>query len=124
MAETEHSQKNVAYIRTHVDNIEQMTRFAIASNPNCRQFVEDYLSKKKGAPEIYLALADEPKNLDDLMGITEQSRSNVSKICTHLFQQGLIGQVADPENARSFKYYWTDLEKMLRVSEIAKKLTQ
>jgi predicted transcriptional regulator len=122
MAETEHSQKNIAYIRTHVDNIEQMSRFAIASNPNCREFVKNYLNEKKGSPEIYLKLSDEPKNLDELMSITKQSRANVSKICKHLFQQGLIIRIDDPNNAKSFKYCWGDLEKMLGVSSIAKKL--
>jgi predicted transcriptional regulator len=122
MAETEHSQKNVAYIRTHVDNIEQLSRFAIASNPKCKEFVENYLKEKKGAPQIYLALSDGPRNLDELKKITRQSRANISKICKHLFQQGLIIHINDPSNARSFKYSWGDLERMLGVSSIAKKL--
>jgi predicted transcriptional regulator len=122
MAETEHTQQNIAYIRTHVDNVEQLSKFAIASNPNCKKFIEDYLKEKKGAPKIYMALSEGPKNLDELMKLTNQSRPNVSKICKHLAQQGIIIQVTDPNNSKSFKYCWGDLETMLGVSSIAKKL--
>lgn len=122
MAETEHSQQNIAYIRTHVDNLEQMTRFSIASNPNCAEFIKTHLGSRKGAPEVYLAMEDGPKKLDELTQITKQSRANVSKICKHLFQHGLIVYVPDPENTKSQKYCWTDLETLLGVSKIAKQL--
>lgn len=122
MAETEHTQENVAYIRTHVDQVEQLTRFAIASNPNCVQFIEDYLKRKKGAAEVYLRLGDKPMGLVEIMKATKQSKANVSKICTHLAIQGMVSKVPDPDNARSFKYCWTDLESMLGVSRIAKRL--
>jgi predicted transcriptional regulator len=122
MAETEHTQQNVAYIRTHVDNLEQMTRFSIASNPNCVEFIKEYLKIRKGAPSVYLAMENGPKKLDELTQITKQSRANVSKICKHLFQQGLIKYVSDPQNAKSLKYSWTDLEKLLGISKIAREL--
>lgn len=124
MPETEHTQENIAYIRTHVDRVEQMTRFAIAANPNCVAFLEDYLQQKKGAADVYLCLADGPCGLDDIMASTKQSKANVSKICKHLASQGVIAKVPDPGNARSFKYCWTDMEVILGVSRIAKQITK
>ena len=124
MAETEHTQQNVAYIRTHVDRVEQLTRFAIASNPGCSKFVEDYLQQRRGAAEVYLRLGQRPMSLEEIMKATRQSKSNVSKICTHLANHGMIAKVPDPENTRSFKYCWTDLEAMLGVSRIAKRVSR
>ncbi len=124
MVETEHTQQNIAYIRTHVDQVEQLTRFSIASNPNCVQFIEDHLSQKKGAAEVYLHLGENPMSLDEIMRATKQSKANVSKICTHLATQGIIAKVPDPGNPRSFKYCWTDLERMLGVSRIAKRVSK
>lgn len=124
MAETEHTQQNIAYIRTHVDGVERLTRFAIASNPNCVRFIEDYLKQKKGAARVYLHLSGRPLSLIEIMKATRQSKPNVSKICTHLASQGMIAKVIDPENPRSFKYCTTDLESMLGVSRIAKRVVR
>jgi predicted transcriptional regulator len=124
MPETEHSQENLAYIRTHVDNIEQLTRFVVASNPQAAKFIEDYLDSKKGAAEVYLALRDGPKNQQELQRLMGQSQANVAKICIHLFEQGIVGKVPDPGGAARFKYCWTDLETLLKVSRIAKRLTR
>ena len=123
MPETEHSQQNISYIRTHVDQIEQMTRFAIACNPNSAEFVKDYLKKRKGAPEVYLALGDGPKTLDEIKRKVRKSRGSVSLICTHLAKQGLISKVPNPDNSRSCKFSWNEIETMLGVSKIAKAIT-
>jgi predicted transcriptional regulator len=122
MAETEHTQQNIAYIRTHVDRVERLTRFAIASNPGCAQFIEDYLKQRQGAAEVYLCLGEKPMGLEEIMKETHQSKPNVSKICTHLANHGMIAKVPDPDKPRSFKYSWTDLEAMIGVSRIAKRL--
>ncbi len=124
MAETEHTQENISYIRTHVDNIEQMTRFAIASNPDCSDFVRRHLENRKGSAEVYLALEKGPKSLDELVTMTRQSRANVSKICTHLRKQGLLQKLQDRQSKKSQKYSWTDLETLLGVSKIAKECTR
>jgi predicted transcriptional regulator len=124
MAETEHTQQNIAYIRTHVDHVEQLTRFAIASNPGCAQFIEDYLQQRQGAAEVYLRVGEKPMGLEEIMKATRQSKANVSKICSHLANHGIIAKVPDPDNARSFKYCWTDLEDMLGVSKIAKQVSR
>lgn len=120
MAESEHSQENLAYVRTHVENIEQMSRFAIASNPNCSAFVKSCFEDKKGSAEIYLALSEGPKSQSELQKLTSQSQANVSKICKHLFQQGIIAKLQDPSKKGGILYYWGDLETLLKVSKIAR----
>jgi predicted transcriptional regulator len=124
MAETEHTQDNIAYIRTHVDHLEQMTRLALASNPGCAQFIENYLKQRHGAAEVYLHLGEMPMGLEEIMKATHQSKPNVSKICTHLANHGMIDKVPDPDHPRSFKYCWTDLEDTLGVSKIAKQIVK
>jgi hypothetical protein len=124
MPETEHTQENIAYIRTHVDRVEQLTRFAIASNPGCAKFIEDYLMERHGAAEVYLRLGDAPMGLEEIMRATKQSKPNVSKICTHLAKHGIICKVRDPDIPRTFKYCWTDVEAMLGVSKIARRLSR
>jgi DNA-binding HxlR family transcriptional regulator len=60
--------------------------------------------------------------LEEIMKVTRQSKANVSKICTHLANHGMIAKVPDPDKPRSFKYSWTDLEAMIGVSRIAKRV--
>lgn len=122
MAEMSHTQEDIAYIRTHVDQVEQLTRFAIAANPHSSAFIEEYLREKKGAAEVYLHLGEKPLSLEEIMKVAGQSKPNVSKICTHLASKGVIAKMPDPDNSRSFKYRWTDLETMLGVSRIARRL--
>jgi len=124
MSETEHTQENIAYIRTHVDKVEQLTRFAIASNPKAAEFIDSYLRERKGAPKVYLCLAEKPLNLDELMALTQQSRPTVSRICSHLANHGIIRKIRDPDKPHSFKYCWTDLENMLGVSKIARQIAK
>lgn len=124
MTETEHTQENIAYIRTHVDRVEQLTRFAIAANPKAAEFIKSYLKERKGAAQVYLSLEAKPLSLDELMRATKQSKPNVSRICTHLANHGIIEQGRDPANVRSFKYRWTDLENMLGVSKIARRIVK
>ena len=124
MSETEHTQENISYIRTHVDRVEQLTRFAIASNPGCAEFIERYLRQRAGAAEVYLRLGEKAMSLDEIRKATNQSKPNVSKICSHLANHGMIAKVPDPDHPKSFKYCWTDLEAMLGVSRIAKRVSR
>lgn len=120
MPETEDSQENLAYIRTHVDNLERMVRFQIASNPNSKAAVSDTLKARSGAAEVYLALANGPLNQDQLAKIVGIDRSNISRIASHLFDAGIINKVPGPKGSRA--YSWSDLEQTVGVSKLAKKI--
>lgn len=122
MAETEHTQENIAYIRTHVDKLEQMVRFEISSNPNSRHRVQGVLEARAGAPEFYLALADGPKTQEQLARHLGKDKSNVSRIGSYLLDSGLIASVPAPEKGGRFAFAWTDFEKLLGVSKIARQL--
>ena len=122
MAETEASQKNLAALRTDVEQIRTMQRFQIAANSSYKEFVQNHLNDMKGAAEVYLALAAGPQNLEGLMKVLGKSKPQVSKICTHLHEQGFIARVPDPAKRSGLLFVWTDLETLLGVSSIAKRL--
>ena len=120
----DHHQENLNEIRTRVDNIERMVRLDIAANPNSRAYVADHLKAKKGAAKIYLALESGPKSQDELIELSGMSQANVSKICTFLYERGLIWKVPSPTKDSRVKYSWSELERTLGISKIAKRLTR
>jgi Predicted transcriptional regulator len=120
MPESEHSQDNIAYIRTHVDNLERMVRFQIASNPGSKAAITETLKARAGAADFYLALAEGPLTQDELAKHLDLDRSGVSRIATHLFDAGIVNKVRNAKGAGA--YVWSDLEQLLGVSKLAKKL--
>ena len=120
MPETEGSQENIAYIRTHVDKIERLVRLDLAANPRSRAYIEETFAAKKHSAKIYLALSGNPKTQEELRALTKMSAANVSKICTHLEERELIQKV---RRRKQLYFSWTEAERVLRVSSIAKKLT-
>ncbi len=124
MPETEHSQANLAAIRTRIDNLERMVRFGITADPNSKHAVDSHLRAREGAVDVYLALAHGPKSQEDLRKATGMSQANISKICKHLFQGDLISKMPDPKKRGGFLYFWSDLERVIGVSKIAKKIAR
>lgn len=124
MAETEESQQNLGAIRTDIEQIRAMQRFAAAATPGYRTFVEEHLEDMTGSAEVYLALQGGPLNLEGIMAVVKKSKPRVSKICSHLDLLGLIAKIPDPSNKKSRLFIWTDLENVLGVSAIARRLTK
>jgi hypothetical protein len=124
MAETEESQQNIGAIRTDIEQIRAMQRFAAAATPSFRTFVEEHLEDMTGSAEVYLALEGGSLNLDAIMVVVKKSKPQVSKICSHLHILGLIAKIPDPVNKKGRLFIWTDLENVLKVSSIARKLTK
>lgn len=122
MAESEYTQQNLAYIRTHVDNLERMVRFQIAANPHSREAVQEQLNGRAGAADVYLLIASGPKTLDELVAARKSSKPTISKICTYLYDCGLIFKVPHPANVKQIAFTVTDLEQMLGVSKLAKQI--
>jgi len=122
--ETEHSQVNLAAIRTRIDRLERMVRFGISADPNSKLAVEAHLRAREGAAEAYLAFANGPLTQDSLMRRLKMSRANVSRICKHLYQADLIEKTPDPDTKGGFLYFWSDLEKLLGVSKLARKIAR
>jgi len=122
MSETEESQENLASIRTDVEQIRGMQRFAAAATPAYRTFVEEHLEDMVGSSEVYLALQHGPLNLDAIMAVVKKSKPQVSKVCSHLHLFGLIAKIPDPANKKGRLFIWTDLENVLGVSVIARRL--
>ena len=124
MAETEHSQENLAYIRTHVDNIERMTWFQLASSPTRITYVTEEFQSKKHSANVYLALANGPKSQDQLMKSTRMSRANISKILTHLEGLHFIDSIRNPDARKQLLFKWTEAEKILKLSKIAQSIVK
>ena len=115
--------ENVSYIRTHVDNIERMVRFQLASSPNSATYVRDQFKARKNSADVYLALKDGPRDQDALIKVTRLSRGSVSLICTHLEQINFIAKHRNPSNKRQLLFSWTDAETVMKLSKIAKQLS-
>jgi predicted transcriptional regulator len=119
MGESKETQQEVSELGTRVANIEQMVRFGLACNPQAIGFAKSHFKAKKNSAQIYLAL-DEPKNQDELCEITKQSVANVSKICTHLEEQGFISRAKNPKNKKQWLFLRNDVERTLGLSKIAR----
>src|SRR5262245_53738740 len=119
MSETEYSQTNIAAIRTQLDNIERMTRLAIAANPNSQAHIEELFTRRAGSAEVYLLFEGGPKTQDELIALTGKSQATVSKICTHLFESGLIERLPASGGVR---WMWHSMERTLGISRVAKKI--
>jgi DNA-binding MarR family transcriptional regulator len=83
VAESSYSDENLAYIRGHLERIEQF---------------------------------------DELVTITKLSQSTVSRICKHLLDFGLILTTRNPKQSRVSLYAQTELERLLGVSKIARRI--
>ncbi|HXI84882.1 MAG TPA: hypothetical protein VNL17_12420 [Verrucomicrobiae bacterium] len=113
--------QNIAYIRTHVDNIERMQWFQLASSPTKDAYVKEEFAAKKHSAGVYLALGDGPRSQDELMKSTKMSRANISKILTHLEGLHWIDSI---RTDRKLLFKWTDAENILKLSKIAKPLAK
>lgn len=119
MAETGYSQENIAAIRTRLDNIEKMTRLLIASNPNSGAHIADVFRRRTGSASLYLELESGPKSQEELAHALGKNQSTISRILVHLYESGLIERMPNPSPAR---WMWHDLERVLGISRVAKRL--
>lgn len=122
MAESEESQRNLGAMRTDIEQIRAMQRFQAAATPAFRTYVEEHLEDMAGSAEVYLSLENGPLNLDGIMAIVKKSKPQVSKVCSHLDLRGLVAKIPDPANPKGRLFVWTDLENVLEVSEIARRI--
>ena len=122
MAETKESQQNLGAIRTDIEQIRAMQRFTTAATASNRAFAEDHLGELVGAAEVYLSLQNGALSLDEIMAVVKKSKPRVSKICSHLDLFGFIAKIPDPSNKKGRLFVWTDLENVLKVSAIARRL--
>lgn len=120
MAESEDTQANIAAIRTRLDNVERMTRLAIASNPNSQAHVEELFKRRAGSADLYMALSNGPKSQEELVKILGKSQPTVSRVITHLYESGMIDRVPNPGGVL---WMWHDMERTLGISRVARRLT-
>jgi predicted transcriptional regulator len=119
MAETNDSLENLAYIRTHVDNLERLVRFQVSADPASREAIRERFRQREGMAEVYLALGEGPKTQDELSTAVKRSVPTISKILRQLADEGMVAKMPSPNNPKRMVYLWTDLEEMLKVSKIA-----
>jgi DNA-binding MarR family transcriptional regulator len=119
MPESTQTQKEVSELTTRVANIEHMVRFSLASNSEAKQFAKSHFKEKKKSAQLYLAL-EEPKSQVQLQSILGLSAAQVSKLCTHLEEQGFISHERSSTNRKELIFHWNDVERSLRLSKIAR----
>jgi DNA-binding HxlR family transcriptional regulator len=122
MAETEHSQKNLAAIRTRLDQIESMQRLIVASNQEVRSHVKMVLEQRENAPEIVTILEDGPLLQEDIVKRLGKSQPTISRVLNYLHDSGLLVQFSDPEQPRKVKWGLNDLETTVNVTRVAKQI--
>jgi len=119
MPESEYSQDNLAAIRTHLNNLEQMVRFNTATNPNVRAAVEELFKSRPGLAELYLALESEPKTQPELATALTVNQSTISRTLKVLIDNGLVTPIP-PAGGRHQTYMRSGVEPLLGVSKIAR----
>lgn len=123
MPESEHTQENLAYIRTHVERLEQLVRFEIRANKRSTDAVVEQLTGRTGLAEAYLALeGDRPRTQDELAGALGKSQPTISRILRELYDASLVIKVPSPANRQVMAYTWSDLESLLGVSKLARRI--
>lgn len=122
MAESEHTQENLAYIRTHVERLEQLVRFEISANRRNAEAVVERFTGRAGMAEVYLALdGAAPKTQDELVSTLNKSQPTVSRILKELCDAGFVIKVPSLSNRQVMGYTWSDLEQLLGVSKLARR---
>lgn len=119
MSETEYSQDNLAAIRTHLNNLEQMVRFNTATNPNVKLAVQDLFKSRPGLAELYLTLEGDPKTQADLVTALRVNQSTVSRTIKVLIDNGLVTPIPSA-GGRHQVYMRSGVEPLIGVSKIAR----
>lgn len=120
MPESEYSQDNLAAIRTHLTNLEQMVRFNTATNPNNKTAIEELFSSRSGLAQLYLALDGEPKTQQALAATLGVNQSTISRTMKVLIDAGLITLVPFAANGQHTAYTRSGVEALLGVSKLAR----
>lgn len=124
MPESDETHENIAYIRTHVDNLERMVRFQIKSDPESRATVLAVFADREKSADLYLHLEAGPQSQSALACKLKVSIATASRITGHLYQAGLITKVPDPNDSKQSLYVWSDLEQLVGVARLARKHLQ
>jgi DNA-binding MarR family transcriptional regulator len=101
-----------------------MVRFQLASSPNSAKYVREQFDARRNSADLYLALAAGPKDQDALIKETKLSRASVSLICAHLEGLNFIAKHRNPTNKKQLLFSWTDAERIMKLSKIAKQLAK
>lgn len=107
-------------LEADVEHIKKIQRFMLASNLASKEHIIDVFKARAGSAQLYLALAEKPQTQTGLMTILGMKQANISKICTHLCDSGFLNRFRTDDN--HFEYTWSELEQLLGISKIAKKI--
>jgi hypothetical protein len=120
MSESEPVQRDIAAIRTRMDQIESMQRLIVASNKDVKEHVVTFLSERENAPEIVVLLENGPLLQEDIGARLGKSPGPVSQVLAYLHDRGVLVQYKDPNNARKKCWGLNDLESTVNAVKIAK----
>lgn len=119
MTDNLQTQRELSELTTRVANVEQMVRFGLAASDEASQHAKKQFKRMKNSAELYLQLR-EPKTQVQLRTALKLSHPRVSELCTHLEERGFIAHNQNPQNRRELVFHWTEVERILGLSEIAR----
>ncbi len=122
MSESEHVQRDIAAIRTEMEQIKSMQRLIVASNKEVKEHVRDFLSKRENAPEVVVLLAIGSLTQEEIAQQLGKSVATVSQVLTYLTGKGVIVEHKDPLNPRKIRCGLNVLENTVNAVEIAKSI--
>jgi len=120
MPESEYSQENLAAIRTHLNDLEQMVRFNTASNPHNKDAVKALFASRPGLAEVYLALEGEPKTQPELARAVGVNQSTISRSMKVLLDAGLATAIPAAGTRRNTTYMRSGVETLIGVARLAR----
>lgn len=112
MTDIKHLQDDVAYVRTHVENLERMIAHQIRNDPQARQAAAELFAKTPDLAAVYLAFS-EPANQQAIVKGLGLDKSKVSRLVKELVRHDYLRKLSDGS------YAWTEFERLLGLSRTA-----
>jgi hypothetical protein len=112
MADIKHLQQDVAYVRTHVENLERMIAHQIRNDPTAKETAKQLFESTPDLARLYLAF-DEPANQQTIVKTLGLDKSKVSRLVAILARDDYLQRLPDG------RYAWTEFHRLLDLSRIA-----
>lgn len=112
MTDISHLQDDVAYVRTHVENLERMIAHQIRNNPQAKETATRLFADTPDLARVYLAFSA-PASQQAIIANLGLDKSKVSRLVKALVRHDYLRKLNDGT------YTWTEFERLLDLSRIA-----
>ena len=112
MADIKHLQQDVAYVRTHVENLERMIAHQIRNDPTAKETAKQLFRDTPGLARLYMAF-DSPQNQQSIGKKLGLDKSKVSRLVTILVRHDYLQRLSDGT------FTWTEFHRLLDLGRLA-----